>query len=840
MTFGVSHAMRFLALALLLLAHSSIGQEGACIATLKSGASVQQKADACRELARVGTKRSVPVLAGLLADERLSHMARYALEAIPDPSADTALRAALRTLHGRLLVGVISSIAARRDKRAIAPLTRLLANPDPIVAQAAARALGSLGPESAQVLLNALSSVPRADRPAVCEGLFRCAGSSARASAIAIYDRIRMRRDLPEHIRLAALWNAIRSRGAEGVPLLIQTLRTGSVAAAAGALHVAIELKGVACTRALSRELGRASPPIRRLIVETLGHRRDPAAVPALVSVARGGPEDLRVAAIRGLAEIGGPSVLSPLVAMAKDRDAAIGNAARAALAGFPGAGGDAAVLRLLRDPDPTVRAAMAEVAVERGAVAAVPQLLRGATDADARVAQASFRALGELAAPGDVAAMVDALCRTQSVAQAEEAIEAVCARHPDPSVCTATLLAHLPASQGAAKLALIRLLGVSAGPRALEALRGALADADEQLRETAFQVVCHWPTADALPDLVRIAETAPGGTERILALQSALRMIPVQPAPESRKIAELEHLLPLVERREEKLLVLAALNGIPSLEALTLAEPYLTDSQVSEEAALTAVTIGERIVGAHPAEVAEVLGLARTGDRQVAERVRQLLARVPEDAVEEGFTRIFNGKDLSGWDGKPGWWTVEDGAITSESTPQKICTEPTYLIWRGGKPADFELRASFKLSLEANSGIQIRSEERPNWDTFGYQADMTGDGALVGFVYHHSRGLIAGRGQRVVIAADGTKRVEAIGDPAKLLEHFRKNDWNTYRVVCRGPEIVLYVNGVLMSSITDLEASEASRHGIIALQMHPGPPMKVQFKNIRIKIRKD
>ena len=103
----------------------------------------------------------------------------------------------------------------------------------------------------------------------------------------------------------------------------------------------------------------------------------------------------------------------------------------------------------------------------------------------------------------------------------------------------------------------------------------------------------------------------------------------------------------------------------------------------------------------------------------------------------------LFNGKDLDGWDGKPGWWHVEGGALTVESTPEKPCKKCNYLIWKGGEPADFELTADFRLSEKSNSGIQIRSERRPDWDTFGYQADMTGNGGLVGFIYHHKRGLI-------------------------------------------------------------------------------------------------
>ncbi|MCY3021631.1 MAG: DUF1080 domain-containing protein [Planctomycetota bacterium] len=209
-------------------------------------------------------------------------------------------------------------------------------------------------------------------------------------------------------------------------------------------------------------------------------------------------------------------------------------------------------------------------------------------------------------------------------------------------------------------------------------------------------------------------------------------------------------------------------------------------------------------------------------------------------EAGAEGFVELFNGKDLTGWDGAPGWWYVEDGALTSQSTPEKPCKQCNYLIWKGGKPADFELLADFRLSAAANSGVQIRSETRPNWDTFGYQADMTGDGSLVGFVYHHARGLIAGRGQNVAIAKDGKKETKSIGDPAELLKSFKKEDWNTYRIVCRGPEITLYVNGVMMCQFTDNDAKQAAASGIIALQMHPGPPMKVQFKNIRLKELKD
>jgi hypothetical protein len=203
---------------------------------------------------------------------------------------------------------------------------------------------------------------------------------------------------------------------------------------------------------------------------------------------------------------------------------------------------------------------------------------------------------------------------------------------------------------------------------------------------------------------------------------------------------------------------------------------------------------------------------------------------------VSAGEVSLFNGRDLTGWEGAPGWWYVEDGALTSESTAEKPCKKCNYLVWKGSEPADFELSLDFKLSEKGNSGVQIRSERRPEWDTFGYQADMTGDGKLIGFVYHHKRGLIAGRGQDVVIAPDGTKEIKELGNPDELLKAYRKEDWNRYRILCRGREIKLFVNDVLMCRFEDRGGEHAAQKGIIALQMHPGPPMKVQFKNITLK----
>ena len=204
--------------------------------------------------------------------------------------------------------------------------------------------------------------------------------------------------------------------------------------------------------------------------------------------------------------------------------------------------------------------------------------------------------------------------------------------------------------------------------------------------------------------------------------------------------------------------------------------------------------------------------------------------------ADDEGFGSMFNGRDLTGWEGKPGWWYVEDGCLTSQSTPDKPCTQCNYLMWRGGKPGDFELRLSYRL-IGGNSGIQFRSRELPDWDTSGYQADIEDGDQWTGCLFEHTRGGVSMRGQKVAIDAAGNKQVTSIGDPPELLKRVRKNDWNTYRIVARGNHLTLAINDVVMCEAIDNQTGLAAKDGVIALQMHPGPPMKIQFRNLRIKL---
>lgn len=827
--------MKKLLFAVLLLTFNAFAQEDKALAVLGSDASPREKAEACRELARVGTGKSVPTLARLLADESLSQMARHALEQIPDPSANAALRDALGKVKGRLLMGVIHSLGVRKDTEAVQALSGFLTDPDPAVADAAARALGSIGAVSAPVLERALTQGSTANKSAVMEGLFRCAESMSATEAAGIYEKIRNLPDLPHQMRVAALRGLVRCRGAGTVPLLIDTLRTESYVSAADAIGMLAEIPGQEVTRVLVAELGRAKPDVQILLLHALGNRGDATATEALVPLAKDGPANVRVAAIRALVQLGAPASVPVLVDLVRDPAPDVSNAAMTGLTGFPTKEADEAMLALLDEKNTKLRLSVIDAVAQRRVKAAIPALIKIAVETDANVAGAGFQALGELADENDVPLVVGALLQTRAVAAAETALAAICARQSDRTSCADALLSGLAKAQGEPKLALLRVLGTVGGPKALAAIRAAAHESDVTVRETAIRVLCDWPTAEVLPDLEQIAKSSEDQKFKILARRAQLRLIPAQDVPDARKVSQLKQIMATLERQEEKRLALAALAGIHTEDSLQVVTQYLTAEGLNEEAGDAAVSIAEQIVASHPATVVAAMKMVKTNNKKLAERAQQVLTRAEAAAREQGFKPIFNGNDLSGWDGKPGWWKVEDGALTAESTPDKPCKAANYLIWRGGQPSDFELLIDFKLSLEGNSGIQIRSEERPDWDTFGYQADMTGNGELIGFIYHHSRGLVAGRGEKVVFAADGTKTVVRLGDPAELLKHFKQGDWNTYRIVCRGSDIALYLNGVLMCQVTD-RSNQAAPKGIIALQMHPGPPMKVQFKNIRLR----
>jgi hypothetical protein len=216
-----------------------------------------------------------------------------------------------------------------------------------------------------------------------------------------------------------------------------------------------------------------------------------------------------------------------------------------------------------------------------------------------------------------------------------------------------------------------------------------------------------------------------------------------------------------------------------------------------------------------------------------------------------EGFTQIFDGTTLKGWDGDPKFWKAEDGALVGQTTAENKLTENTFVIWRGGEPADFELKLEYRINA-TNSGIQIRSLHLPagtdgggsgpiqgKWVMKGYQADIDVDNRYTGQIYEErGRMFLAMRGQFSYIPEGGGPKVvgalQTTDDALKGV--IKNNDWNQVHIIARGNMITEILNGHVTSILVDDDTKGRLLKGLIGFQCHVGEPMKVEFKNIWLK----
>ncbi|MHC4439011.1 MAG: HEAT repeat domain-containing protein [Planctomycetota bacterium] len=598
--------------------------------------------DACRGLSFIATENSIEPLAALLGVEKLSHMARYALEPIKNPAVDEVFREALGQLEGMTLVGVIGSIGVRRDTKAVKPLANILMQHDagPEVTDAAVRALGSIGNiEAAEMLQTALDHAPGENRLSIAEGLFRCAEALAaegnRDVAIEIYDQLR-KSDAPHQVRGGAVRGAILARGSKGVEVMREYLRSDSYIMFSAACQTALEMPGEEVTRALTSVLNNLPADNKILVIWTLGKRGDPAAVPALSAAAGTGDKSVRVAAIKAMPQIGHASAVLVLADLLGDKDSEISKAAQEALAAIPGDEADAAVMAMLNNTDTAPRLMALDLIGRRRMTSSVPALLKAAEGPDAKVRPAALKRVGELGGPGEFSELLDLLVQFQAkqdLDAAEQALSAVCAKADNPESYSSRLTNQLAKATPAQKSAMLRVLSVIGGAGALDTVRQAAKDSNAQVSDAAIRVLCSWKTADAAPDLLALAKTSPDRSRKIAALRGYINLIRDENLSTEKKLAMSRQAANLIQRNEEKKLLLGALSTVPAVEALSMAMEYLDEPATRDEASFAAVAISEKIVGQKPREVAQALQkvLRATKNRNVRNRARKTLDKAKQ-----------------------------------------------------------------------------------------------------------------------------------------------------------------------------------------------------------------
>jgi HEAT repeat protein len=745
---------------------------------LKSDAPQEQKSEACIALSVHGTVEAVPVLAAMLTDEKMSHMARYALEPMPFPEAGAALRDALGKTTGRLQVGVINSLAVRKDLDAVPAIVKLLSSAEADVA------LGVIGqPEGMEAEQKAIAdpALPPANLLGFCHALLICAENDPNMAS-ALYNFVLLAPNAPAQSRAAALRGKILILAGTSDPLLADSLKAEDKATFNAAVRAA---RLLAPSEAVTSQLAGVLPSVaaerKIVIMQVLGERGDAAAGPALMVEAKEGAVETRVAALNALTRIKYAPVLDIMKDLVLNEDAALAKAARDGIAYFPGEEGNGVLRAMLESSQPEARRLAVELVGEGGLAAPVAVLMKAADDQDESVRIAALKGLQDAAGAEQVPALLERLLKNgspgemQATEKALQALSGRLKRAKDPGSATSPLVEGLVQAlgktNGEARLAVLRLLGSTGAPKALEVVMAATSSSDAAVKDTALRTLFDWPNADALPTVMDLANTSTDETLKVLATRGAVRLIGQSGLSNVQRLEHIAALMQYAATADQKKTVVGGLAEVYSVEAFEQALRLLSDETVRAEA---------------------------------IQALRAIARNLGGDAREE--TGLLNGTDLTGWQGHMEYWRFEDGAIVGES---KEKLERNNFLWPAVEVGNFYLAVDVKLEpVTGNGGIQFRSKKVDDYgQALGYQADLGQD--VWGRLYHeHGRGKL-----------DWSDRADSAVKPG---------DWNHYEILAVGPAIWLVVNGKLGAACLDFDGE---RTGLIGVQLHGGPPQKIQYK---------
>ncbi len=598
-------------------------KERELLAVLQSEAAKGEKAIVCKQLAIYGTELSVPDLALLLADRDLASWARIALEAIPGPVTDAALREALGQVEGRLLIGVINSIGVRRDARAVGALTRTMSAPQADVAGAAAVALGHIGDDpAARALTQALDTGSDPVRSAIAEGCIICAEQFMLAGrmtdAVKLYDTVR-RAPVPDQRQLEGIRGAILARGPAGVPLLIEQLQSPDAKRLGIGLRSARELGGQPVTEQLAGQMAQLSPDRRPLLLMALADRHDAAVLPTVVKAAQSGSQDLRLTAIGLLIRLGDASCMPVLVDAMQEQDAQLKQAAMETMIRLPGEAVDAEVVALLKKTQGKLKRMLIEVAGQRQIVAALPVVAESLHAKDASVSTVAVQTIAIIGQAPQAGTLVQMLQDTGASADREtvrKALLAVCGRCGDQ--CTEYLWPLTQSSDNDLYKIGLHALAIIGGPEPLSAVKSAIAQADPAVQDEAVRILSTWPNnwpddSDAGQALLALSRSADKTSHKVLALRGYLRYVGGNSKlSNEQKVAEVKALLTDTTRVEEKRQAVAVLGQAPSAAALDLLATLADDTPIAEEAYSALVVVAGR----------DIRGVSKDQRRQVLKSV--------------------------------------------------------------------------------------------------------------------------------------------------------------------------------------------------------------------------
>jgi HEAT repeat protein len=623
------------------------GDEQQCIAVLQSGASPAEKDAACAQLKRIGTDQSIPALAALLTDEQLSHSARYALESMSSAKAGQALMDGLQKTSGLTKVGIIDSLGARRESRAEPALAAVLTDGDAGVAVAAAHALGQMGgAKGLKALQAAVANSTGPLHAAMVDACLRCANqllaAGSQSKALEVFQQLYDTEKKPG-IRTAAYRGMIQASGKKALTLMATAILGEDGPTQIAALQLVHELSVPGATEMLASMLKTVEPPVQVALIEGLSQRGDVAAVAAISTVAGSPSPEVRLAALKALGILGDASLVPLLGAAAASSSGEEQKAARMALVELRRGNPTEKLLHLLPGAKPEVQAEFARALGDRSDKSAVPKLAELAREGSGSASKAALQALAVLVGDSQLDLLVQLVVQAKteaSRADAAEALNTACHRMQTAGlrVNADPVIAALTTAPTEARIALLPVCSGLVDSKVRAALRSAVAASDPQVRTAAIRALCDTSDAELVPDVVKIACSAPEESLRTVATRASVRLVTQEETikfPVKEQINSLKTILATTLSAEQKRIVLAGLAEIPDSGALALAEPMLNDPTTQLEAAKAVTKIATALpyAQAEPAAASLKAVLAATTDAEARKAAETALNEIQAGA---------------------------------------------------------------------------------------------------------------------------------------------------------------------------------------------------------------
>ncbi|MCX6910687.1 MAG: PmoA family protein [Verrucomicrobia bacterium] len=549
------------------------------VALLASGATIEAKQAACWQLSIVGSASEVPALAKLITDKDLGYPARLALERIPGDEPLAALRAALATTSGETRVGVINSLASRRDTKAVADIAKLLADADAATAGAAMEALGKIrGPEADGALMAADGKVPASLKTRLSVALLRCAERLQPKDAMPILEKL-CRANQPAFIRIAAFPAWVGTLGEKGEEITLAALASGDRTKQTAAVRALRTTRSPALVMGAVERMKKLPPDLQVQVIVLLSERGDAAALPVIADAVESKEPSVREAALAAFGVVGNDSIVAFLAKQAEDATDDEKKIIVTSLARLRGGGVEAALVAELKQAAPVVQREIIRALVARSAKSAVPALIEASGGKDDNVRKEAIAALGKL---GDKTTCAPLLAIVEHSQAAEAALMAICRRE---GTLEPVLAAFGPAS-AAKKAALLGVLGGVGGPQALEAVRGAMKSGDTAQRLAAVRALAEWSDAAPLDELAALATATDDAKCKAFALRGVAKLAPMaKDRPPADMVKLISQAMAACGGVGERRALLGALGNFHGAAALKAAEACLNDPELTAEA---------------------------------------------------------------------------------------------------------------------------------------------------------------------------------------------------------------------------------------------------------------